>query len=123
MRKKTLEAHLIIHAQVCLLYSFLHTIQFSIVTHQSRIYLQHLTQFIQQQQQQKNKSKLDDTFLGTLIVQGKLQKDCLENTMRCDSMCKIYDKLTMSNKLYTLTGAHPLLKDEALGVILSSHSL
>ena len=40
-------------------------------------------------------------------VEGKLQEDCLENTMRCDSMCKVYDKLTMLNKLYTLTRAHP----------------
>jgi len=44
-------------------------------------------------------------------VQGKLQKGCLETTMRYDSMCKVYDKLTMSKKLYTLTGGPP--DDEA----------
>ena len=43
---------------------------------------------------------------------------CLETTMRYDSMCKVYDKLTMSKKLYTLTGGPP--DDEALGFSLSS---
>jgi hypothetical protein len=41
-------------------------------------------------------------------VQGNLQKGCLKSTMRYSSMCKVYDKLTMSKKLCTLIGApHP----------------
>jgi hypothetical protein len=42
-------------------------------------------------------------YYSEMRVQGKLQKCCLETIMRYDNMCKVFDKLTMSKKLCTLT--------------------
>jgi hypothetical protein len=51
-------------------------------------------------------------------MQGKLQKGCLEITMRYDSKCKVYDKLTMWKKNIHLDRRLP--DDETLGFNLSS---
>ena len=53
-------------------------------------------------------------------VQGKLQKGWLETTMRYDSMCKVYDQLTMSINNYTRWPEAPP-DDEALGVTYQAY--